>query len=276
MKKTIALLMLLFMVSISCNRNEKQTQQTKESTQSLQKEGKKKHKDCKDVHWGYGDNEEGPANWKNLCDGFSACGGKAQSPIDIETGKAVNSKDLKPIVFDYGKSTVDIINNGHTVQFNVSGDNKSTINGKDYKLLQFHYHTLSEHTVNGKHYPMEVHLVQKNNDKDYAVIGVMFKEGKENALLKKYLDKFPKKKGTYKSGESFDLNQLLPADKSYYHYKGSLTTPPCSEIVSWYVMKEPVEASKEQIEKFSEILHNNYRPVQPLNGRTIYKFEEKQ
>ncbi len=275
MKKTISLLALLLIIGISCNQEKKKEQTLEKAPETTQKEVKKEHKDCKDVHWGYGDNEEGPENWKNLCDGFSACGGKAQSPIDIRTDIAVATDELKPIEFHYGKSGVDIINNGHTVQFNVSGENTAKIKNKNYKLLQFHYHTLSEHTVDGKHYPMEVHLVQKNNDKDYAVIGVFFKEGKENALLKKYLDKFPKKKGTYKADESFDLNQLLPADKSYYHYKGSLTTPPCSEIVSWYVMKEPIEASKEQIEKFSEILHNNYRPVQPLNGRKIYKFEEK-
>ncbi len=275
MKKTISLLAIMLLVSISCNQ-EKKTEQAKEKTQkTTQKEVKKEHKDCNDVHWGYGDNEEGPENWKNLCDGFSACGGKAQSPIDIKTDIAISSDELKPIAFHYGKSTVDIINNGHTVQFNVSGENTSSINDKKYKLLQFHYHTLSEHTVNGEHFPMEVHLVQKNNDKDFAVIGVMFKEGKENPLLKKYLDKFPTEKGTYKADESFDLNLLLPSDKSYYYYKGSLTTPPCSEIVSWYVMKEPVEASKEQIKKFAAILHNNYRPVQPLNGRKIYKFEKK-
>ena len=274
MKKPIALLMLVLTISISCRHNKKEQQVNQEKNKEVQTEHTSiKDKDCNNIHWGYENNEEGPENWKNLCEGFSACGGQAQSPVNIESKNLEKSDKLRPINFKYNTSNVDIINNGHTVQFNVTGDNKIKIKDKNYKLLQFHFHTLSEHTVNGKHYPAEMHLVHKNNEKDYAVIGVMFKEGKENELLKKYLDKFPSKNENYKTDEDFDLNVLLPKDKNYYYYSGSLTTPPCSEIVNWYVLKNPIEASKEQIQKLSKILHNNYRPVQKLNGRKIYTSE---
>jgi carbonic anhydrase len=270
MKKTISLLLLILFINVSCSENRNQSK-VKNNHQTVTQD---KHKDCNNVHWGYGNNDEGPDNWKNLCDEFAACGGKNQSPINIQTKKLVKSNDLKPIRFNYDSSKVDIINNGHTIQFNVSGENTTDINGKNYKLLQFHYHTLSEHTVDGNHFPMEVHLVQKNNDNDYAVIGIMFKEGKENALLKKYLDNLPAKNKSFKTDENFSLKLLLPDNKSYYYYKGSLTTPPCSEIVSWYVLKNPVEASKEQLEKMASLLHDNYRPIQALNGRKVYVFEQ--
>ena len=272
MKKTIGLLSFIFLLAgiVSC-KNENKTakeMQTKEVVEKTKHEHSKK--DCKDVHWGYGNDEHGPENWKNLCDDYAACGGKSQSPIDISTDIIEVDNNLKLPEMDFKTTKVNIVNNGHTVQFNVDKGNKVNLNGKDYQLLQFHFHGLSEHTLNGKHFPLEVHFVTKHADNDYAVLGVFFKEGDENPLFAKYLDKFPAEKGNFSSDDSIDLLSLFPKDKSYYHYSGSLTTPPCSEIVSWYVLKEPVTASKEQIQKFSQILHDNYRPVQPLNDRKIY------
>ncbi len=274
MKQKISIITVLigFSLLLSCNNTQEKTTKNEKAATEHPKVNHKKN--CKDVHWSYHNAETGPENWKNLCDGFSDCGGKSQSPINIDTKDVVQSKDLKAIEFNYGKSNVDIINNGHTVQFNVNGKNLAKLNDKDYKLLQFHYHSLSEHTVNGKHFPIEVHFVHKYSDKDYAVIGIMFVEGKENPLFKKYLNQFPTHEGEYQSDETIDLLSLLPKNKDYYYYNGSLTTPPCSEIVSWYVLKNPVEASKEQIKKFSEILHNNYRPVLPLNGRKVKEFNQ--
>lgn len=262
---------LLFLVS--CN-------ETPQAKSEKHKENVTEHKtdhhkkDCNDVHWSHHKGADGPENWKNLCDGFSDCGGNAQSPIDITTRDAAKSNRLKPIIFHYGKSNVNIINNEHTIQFNVSGNNTINLNGKDYKLLQFHYHSLSEHTIDGKHFPLEVHFVHKHSDNDFAVIGIMIIEGKENELFKKYLDKFPSEKGKFSSNNTIDLLSLFPNNQAYYHYKGSLTTPPCSEIVSWYVLKYPIEASKDQIEKFSKILNHNYRPVLPVNNRKIELFEK--
>ncbi|MCF6182847.1 carbonic anhydrase [Lutibacter sp.] len=230
--------------------------------------------DCANVHWSHHKGEDGPENWKNLCKGFSDCGGKVQSPINIETKNILNENDLKAPKFSYGKSSVNIINNGHTVQFNVDGDNTVNLNGKDYKLLQFHYHAKSEHTINGNYYPIEVHFVHKHSDSDFAVLGIMFEEGKKNKLLAKYLDKFPTVKGEFKSEDIIDILSLFPKNTSYYNYKGSLTTPPCSEVVNWYVLKTPLTASKVQIEQFSKILNSNYRPIQLLNERIVKSFIE--
>ncbi len=221
------------------------------------------------VYWNHKKGENGPENWKNLCATFADCGGKVQSPVNIALKNVKPCKDLKKLEFDYKSSKIYISNTGHTVQFNITGENTLKIKDKVYKLLQFHFHAMSEHTINGKHFPLEVHFVHKYSNTDFAVVGAMFIKGKENALLKKYLDKFPTEKGKYSSDETLDLSSLLPKMKSYYNYNGSLTTPPCSEVVSWYVLSKPIEASKQQLEQFAKILHSNFRPVQPLNGRQI-------
>jgi len=231
-------------------------------------------KECEDVHWSHHKGEDGPKNWENLCDGFSDCGGNAQSPINIELKNISKKNSLIAPKFSYEKSKVAIINNLHTIQFNISGDNNVTLNGKEYKLLQFHYHTLSEHTIDGNYFPIEVHFVHKYSNNNFAVLGVMFEEGKENDLFKKYLNKFPTTKGKFKSDDLIDLLNLLPSNKSYYNYKGSLTTPPCSEVVNWYILKSPLTASKNQIKQLSKILNNNYRPTLPLNGRTVNVYNE--
>ncbi len=273
MKQRIGIAVLFFAmlgVMTSCVQNE--SKQDKKANEQKVVDGKK---DCKSVTWSHQQGENGPENWANLCDGFSDCGGKAQSPINIEKAKALVGKKLLPIKFDYGQSKVSIVNNSHTVQFNIDNpDNKVNIEGKEYQLLQFHYHALSEHTIDGKHYPLEVHFVHKHSDSDFAVLGVMFEEGNENKLLKKYLNHIPTKKGKYKSDDLIDLLALFPKNKDYYHYDGSLTTPPCSEVVNWYVLATPVQASKEQLKAFSKILHDNYRPVMPLNNRTVELYKK--
>ncbi len=269
----VILSILVFFVSCKDGRK-KETQKIYKNEVENQIEHTSK-KDCNNVHWSHHKGADGSENWKNLCDGFVNCGGNAQSPINIITKISETKDKLSAPKFNYGKSEVDIINNGHTVQFNIlSANNKVTLDNKEYKLLQFHYHALSEHTVDGKHFPIEVHFVHQHSDTDFAVLGVMFKQGKKNKLFTKYLEYFPKAKGLYKSKDMIDLLSLFPSDKSYYNYKGSLTTPPCSEVVNWYVLKTPVTASKEQINQFSKILDNNFRPVQPLNKRTILSYNE--
>jgi len=276
MKQRLNLIVILSIsvFFISCkDKKEKEIQKIHENEIENQV-GHSSKKDCNNVHWSHNKGADGPENWKNLCDGFTDCSGKVQSPINIIT-KNVNTKNkLRASKFDYGKSKVDIINNGHTVQFNISGNNNVKLNDKKYKLLQFHYHALSEHTINGEHSPIEVHFVHKYSDTDFAVLSIMFKQGKENKLFATYLKYFPKTKGVYKSEDMIALPSLLLVNKSYYSYKGSLTTPPCSEVVNWYVLKEPVTASKEQINLFSKILDNNFRPVQPLNGRTVLSYNK--
>ncbi|MCF6279075.1 MAG: carbonic anhydrase family protein [Flavobacteriaceae bacterium] len=268
MKKTLNVIAIVTVLMLfgSCKNETKKAETPKPEVEESLKVSKK---DCNEVHWSHHKGEKGPENWKDLCDGFADCGGKSQSPINIVTSNISKESKLVAPKFNYAKSAINIVNNGHTVQFNITGENTVDLNGKDYKLLQFHYHAKSEHTINGKYYPIEVHFVHQHSATEYAVLGMMFEEGKPNKLFSKYLDKFPTSKGEFKSEDMVDVLSLFPSDKNYYNYQGSLTTPPCSEVVNWHVLKTPLTASKEQIAQFSKILNSNYRPIMPLNGRTV-------
>ena len=274
MKNTITFSLLLTAIAVlifSCENLAKKETSLKTEKHEVTP-GEKK--DCDDVHWSHHAGAYGPENWKNLCDGFADCEGQAQSPINIITDETIIGEELSALKIKYGPSKVDIINNGHTVQFNTSGNNAIMIGDKEYKLLQFHFHTNSEHAINGNYFPIEVHFVHKYSDTDYAVLGLMFQEGEANELFTKYLSNFPETQGTFVSDEMIELEKLLPANLSYYHYSGSLTTPPCSEVVSWYVVNSPLDASIEQIEIFSKILNNNFRPIMPLNKRNVLSYDE--
>lgn len=213
---------------------------------------------------------DGPDHWAELCVDYTPCGGKVQSPVDI-TG-ASDDASLTDIPQTYSNSGTHIVNKGHTIQFNYDAGSSITINGETYDLVQFHTHTLSEHTVNGASAPMEIHFVHKNAATGkLAVIGVFVHEGAENAILKNFVDHLPATKdATYDdTAVNFSALDLMPSDKSYFTYSGSLTTPPCSEIVTWVVMEHHIEASAAQIHDFEALEHENNRPVQPLEGRAI-------
>lgn len=219
-------------------------------------------------HWGY-EGHEGPAHWGELSHKYAACkSGKQQSPIDIH---GASKTALKDIQFHYQTSGLKIINNGHTVQVNVGKGSWASIRGQRYELLQFHFHGPSEHTVNGKPAPMEMHLVHKDANGGLGVVGVMLTEGKANSVIGKLWSNLPATIGKEHSVASVKVNaaSLLPAGKSYYHYSGSLTTPPCSEGVNWNVMTGTIEVSRAQIDRFNGLFHGNARPVQPLNGRPL-------
>ncbi|MFA7279952.1 MAG: carbonic anhydrase family protein [Sterolibacterium sp.] len=221
------------------------------------------------VHWTY-DGKEGPKNWGKLSPDYQACGtGKEQSPIDIVDGQAAS---LPGIGIEYPQTGLSIVNNGHTIQINYGAEGGASLGGKPYRLAQFHFHTPSEHTVNGKPLAMEAHLVHKDAAGHLAVIGLFYKEGRANAFLDQFWKVMPKAAGPERAIGDITLRvaEMLPKDKSYYHYNGSLTTPPCSEGVKWYVLKKPLEASREQIRNFSALFVHNERPVQPLGARTIY------
>lgn len=226
---------------------------------------------CEGIHWTY-EGEEGPDHWSELCIDYTPCGGQVQSPIDI--AGASDDAALTDIAKTYDATGTEILNNGHTLVFTQDAGSSIVVNGETYNLLQFHFHTVSEHTIDGSHYPMEVHFVHKNEATGkLAVIGVLFEEGAENPLLANFIDHLPTATdSTYSSADSYNPADLLPSDKSYFTYAGSLTTPPCSEIVTWIVMEHPLTASVEQIHKFEELEHENNRPVQPLEGRVIKHF----
>jgi len=233
------------------------------------KEKTEKAIDCDEFHWGY-EEENGPDLWDSC---YSDCGGDFQSPINIT--EAAIDPYLSSIGIDYQPAPVELINNGHSLMIEYPKGSFITFEGEKYELLQFHFHTGSEHMINNNRYAMEVHLVHKNvNNDSLAVIGVFFVEGKENELLNKFINNLPEEKDKkYSSEELINAADLLPVDSAYYYYEGSLTTPPCSEIVKWFVMRSPLEASIDQIKKMSKIMHYNYRPVKDLNGRQVKMYE---
>lgn len=217
--------------------------------------------------WSY-DGEHGPSHWAELNAANSACAhGKQQSPIDIQTNLS-QSKALPVLGFHYHSGKAELVNNGHTVQVNLPAGSQLKVGEQTAELLQFHFHTRSEERFDGKDYPMDAHLVHKTADGKLSVVAVEFKKGHKNQALDALLDALPKH-GKRKTLADFNPAALLPSDHSYYRYAGSLTTPPCSESVSWQVLKEPVELSEKQIDAFRRLYTHNARPVQPLNQRVI-------
>lgn len=221
-------------------------------------------------HWSY-EGEAAPANWSKLDPKFVMCGiGKNQSPIDLANFTEAN---LKPLKLNYKAAASDVLNNGHTVQVNYAPGSTLVVDGREFELKQFHFHAPSENTLNGKHFPLEGHLVHADKDGNLAVVAVMFSEGKANPVLTKLWEQMPAKPGdknTLPAGLS--VAGLLPVSRDHYSFNGSLTTPPCSEGVRWLVIKQPATASKAQVERFSSTLGiENNRPVQPTNARAVLR-----
>ncbi len=219
------------------------------------------------THWGY-EGAYGPAHWGSLDPGFAACGeGRRQSPVDLG---GTETADLPEIVFDYAPSPISILNNGHTIQVNYAAGNGIVLDGTRYELAQFHFHHRSEHTMDGAGFPMEMHLVHVGVGGALAVVGVLLEEGGVNEALAPVWRRLPEESGPAAVVEgTVDAAALLPERRTTWRYAGSLTTPPCTEGVSWLVMTEPATVSEEQIEAFSAIFSGNYRPVQPRNGRRL-------
>lgn len=218
-------------------------------------------------HFEYGGADE-TEEWAELSDHYETCGsGQQQSPINLTNATAT---DLENIGFEYGETAVNIINNGHTIQVNAVPGSHIVVGDETYQLLQFHFHAPSEHVVDGKGYPLEMHLVHRGANNALAVVGIFIAEGAENTAFTPVWEALPEEEiGIIATGATIDLTSLLPAEQTVYHYTGSLTTPPCSEEVTWLVMKTPVEMSAEQIAAFTEIVDGNNRLPQPLHARSL-------
>ncbi|MGP1394295.1 MAG: carbonic anhydrase [Inquilinaceae bacterium] len=217
-------------------------------------------------HWAY-EGETGPDRWGSLSPDYHLCReGASQSPIDLADpdGAVVHEID-----FDYGLTPLRILHNGHTVQLNYEPGSGIEVNGDRFELLQLHFHTPSEHSVAGRRAAMEAHLVHKSESGELAVVGILIEAGDENLALQEMWNEMPREEGPERAQPRILLNarDLLPRGQGYYRYMGSLTTPPCSEGVNWYVMAEPVEASPAQIAAFAEAVGENARPIQPINDR---------
>ncbi|MDR7308133.1 carbonic anhydrase family protein [Rhodoferax saidenbachensis] len=223
-----------------------------------------------EVHWAY-EGDVGPQAWGKLKPDFNVCAlGKRQSPINIEDGNTLQGP-AEPLLFNYTASNGTVLNNGHTIQVDVQGDNTITVRGSRYKLLQFHFHTPSEEQVNGKRAAMVAHLVHKNDDGQLAVVAVLLEPGVANPLIDKVWTYMPLEVNdrVRMPRELLNLNELLPTDQRYYQFMGSLTTPPCTEGVLWTVLKQPMQISRAQYKLFTQLYANNARPVQALNGRPV-------
>ena len=218
-------------------------------------------------HWDY-QGVAGPESWGKLQAEFSKCSvGTRQSPIDIRDGVKVQ---LDPVQFDYKPSAFRVIDNGHTVQVNLAPGNSIEVLGRRYELMQFHFHRPSEERINGRQFDMVAHLVHKDVDGRLAVVAVLLDRGSAQPVVQSVWNNLPLEKGEEVPAKTaLDLNALLPAERSYYTYMGSLTTPPCSEGVLWMVMKNPVPVSADQIGIFARLYPMNARPIQQASGRLI-------
>jgi carbonic anhydrase len=223
-----------------------------------------------EVHWAY-DGANGPQAWGKLKSEFNTCAiGKRQSPINIEESATLQGP-AEPLLFNYTPSSGTVVNNGHTIQVDLYGDNSVTVRGSTYKLVQFHCHTPSEEQINYRNFSMVAHLVHKNSEGQLAVVAVLLDPGTTNALVNKVWTYMPLDTGDRVRMPTgiIDINELLPKDQRYYQFMGSLTTPPCTEGVLWMVLKQPTTVSKDQIRLFTQLFPNNARPVQPVNGRAV-------
>ncbi len=223
-------------------------------------------------HWGYTGHDD-PTHWGDINPKYAECKlGGSQSPINITKEITVTTTGLAPISFHYTTGALDVINNGHTVEVSVKPGSFIKIDGKEFELKQFHFHTPSENQIDGKSFPLEAHFVHQAKDGTLAVVAVMFQDGKANPVINKIWKKMPKEAGK-KSAFTLSaamINELLPKDKEYYRFDGSLTTPPCSEGVRWFVMKDYSTVSKKEVEEFLHTLHHpNNRPIQHVNARKV-------
>jgi carbonic anhydrase len=215
------------------------------------------------IHWSY-EGEAGPENWGSLDASFAECAaGSAQTPIDVA---APSPGDLLDPEFAYFASPVKVHDNGQTVQADASPGGVLRVDGEEFPLVQLHFHAPSEHTFAGESFPVEMHFVHKTAESQIAVVGVMISEGPtDNAAWSPFVDAL----GLGDVETAFDWMAMLPTSTSTVRYSGSLTTPPCTEGVRWFLMTDPIQLSAAQIGKFETAYSGNNRPVQPLNDRPV-------
>lgn len=224
--------------------------------------------------WSYS-GPHGPAHWAEISKDFQACeSGRAESPINIDHAKKAPD-DMPRLQLHYAPLAIDITNTGHSVQFNASpGTDSVTLGNTAYQLVQFHFHSPGEERFVGKESVMDAHLVHRSEEGKLLVLAIQFKLGDQaNPVIESMMNRIPSEKGAEMkvSGVSADLHDLIPKDLSYYTYAGSLTTPPCSEGVTWIEFKTPVTITKKQLDAMQRFYHGNQRPVQPLNEREIFE-----
>ena len=236
------------------------------------------------AHWDYG-TAKGPVAWGSLDAKYSLCStGRAQSPVDIVGATRATSGPIvsstyrpTPLRIVHHEAKADLVNTGHSIQVNAAGDDTVLVGSDRFALVQFHFHSPSEHTVAGASFPLEMHLVHRSADGRLAVVGVLIREGAYNTSFEPIWSKLPEIVDREMAHDSVMVNidALLPDNRTHYRYDGSLTTPPCAEGVKWFVLETPVELSAAQIAALRAVLSGNSRPVQPLHGRALTEIIDK-
>ncbi|WP_420439557.1 carbonic anhydrase [Candidatus Palauibacter sp.] len=222
-----------------------------------------------EVHWGY-EGDTGPEMWGGLDASFAVCDtGVEQSPVDLTAATPAGAGDGGGLDIEWQATEAEVVDNGHTIQVNMTGGSSIVLEGRRFALVQFHFHLPSEHTVDGTASPMEVHFVHAAEEGDLAVIGVLMEAGAADPTIQSLWEAIPGPDESPAAVGALDPGALLPEGRGYFRYQGSLTTPPCSEVVSWVVMTESISVSQAQIDAFAALYPMNARPVQPLNGREI-------
>lgn len=220
--------------------------------------------------WGY-DGETGPDRWGKLDAGFRACSfGKRQSPIDITQVESASFPDLH---IAFPSLTGELVNNGYTIQIQPDTGGRISLWDNEYELLQAHFHSPSEHQVSGTRFPMEAHFVHRYAGTGMlAVLGVFMLGGGNHALFSSIMNAAPSTKGGRIAipADAGSLADFLPQSRSYWAYNGSLTTPPCDEIVNWVVFRSPIHVNEADIAKFKALYPSNSRPVQDLFDRSVH------
>lgn len=220
------------------------------------------------VHWGYA-GETGPGKWATLSPENQACAiGHEQTPIDLTGATRANLGALK---LGYPEVGATVVNNGHTIQVNCEPGASLQIGGQRHDLVQFHFHHPSEHLLEGRRFDLECHFVHRSDAGALAVLGVFIRPGAHSDMLGRVWSVMPQQEGASDARLRIDLAALLPREHAYFRYQGSLTTPPCTEGVTWTVLKRPIEASAAQIRAFAKLFPNNARPVAPRNARALFE-----
>jgi carbonic anhydrase len=207
--------------------------------------------------------ELGPEHWAELSAAWTACSaGQEQSPVDFERRARPLRRAATPRI-EYGPTRGEIFDNGHTIEVETEGENALHLDGVRYELVQFHFHTPSEHTAEGRGYDMELHLVHRSEGGDLAVLGVFLKRGASSGALAPIFEALPDDVGVHHElEEPFDPSAFLPRRARFHRYAGSLTTPPCREGVAWTVADQPMPVSDEDMARLAERIRFNARPVQ--------------
>lgn len=219
-------------------------------------------------HWAYSGAED-PKHWAGLDPKYAECAkGHVQSPIDIANAQPA---DLPSLGFNYAEIPLSIVDNGHSIQVTVAPGSTLTVGDKTFTLKQFHFHHPAEERVNGKTFPLVAHLVHQDADGHLAVVAVLFEQGAANPLIDSLWRNIPPEKNKIRDLPTVLIRtrELLPVGLGYFTFPGSLTTPPCTEGVTWYVLKQHPTVSAEQIATFAHIYPADARPIQPTNGRAI-------